>query len=83
MNKITPTFTTTDGKPFTTRKEAALHQAFVNRVAKVEAVLAAADDAGTTTGLTTAQAIATLADQLVVALANPLERGRKAAAVAA
>lgn len=83
MTTIAQTFTTSDGQTFSTRKEASEHQAYATRVARVLDVLNAADDAGLTTGKNTAQVIATLADQLVVALANPLNRGRKAAAPAA
>lgn len=75
-----PKFKTADGKEFDTRKDAVAHQVVAVRTVKVQAVLDAATSIPE--GASVAQLIAILGDELVAALTNPLERGRKAKAEA-
>lgn len=75
-----PKFKTADGREFDTRKDAVAHQVTAVRTVKVQAVLDAAT--GIAEGTSVAALIATLGDELIAALSNPLERGRKKAEAA-
>lgn len=77
---VAPTFTTTDGKPFKTRKEAETHQKFITRDAAIKKALTdngfnLADGAGTIGDAATF--VAAHGDAFLAALTVPSNRGPK------